>query len=732
LSGILRQRVDAVRDASFGAVGPVALFAVLCVMGLAVVDAFGARMVLDALERFGPPAVAVAALAALLVEVRRRRSLEVALQASEERARFANARLSDAMNSIDDGIQLWDKDERLVAYNRHGFMHSFENGEVPPPGITYREFLERIAWSGIMPEIAGREQAFVEAALQRHRGRRAVSIEHRLTRGRWVSVRWFPTSDGGAVAIVSDITERKRAEAALHDSEAKAQLAHARLLDAIESLPDGFVLWDNRGRMVLYNQASFGRIYSGAWKPPLGIAFPDYLAQLVERGEILAADGNEVDFLRRSAVAFSEGTPAPVEYRLSDGRWIMSHRRRTSDGGMVGILTDVTALKTAQLRAEAAAADVAEKRRQLDTAIEHIDQGLVFFDAEQRLILCNQRYRELFRLSAAVTQPGTPLREILEYSVAIGNYAPEAVDDVVQGRLALAGRSEHHRRWIPLADGRVIEATYEPLAGGGAIGTFRDVTERERATAAVIAAKNAAEAASQAKSRFLAQMSHELRTPLNAILGFSEIIRDRRFGDAAWARYAEYAADINRSGAHLLHVLNDVLYMAQNEGAGPRRLQDDALDLGEQMVQVRSMLAGIARDRGVEIAGEAPVLPALRADRTLVSQLLINLISNAIKFTPPGGAVAVTAGKSDADGLWITVADTGIGIAAEDRERVFEPFFQGLPPPGRAREGVGLGLPICKGIVELHGGTIAIDGAPGRGTCVAVRFPPARTISSHT
>jgi signal transduction histidine kinase len=726
LGNTLRERLIALCDAQYGAVALVGIVFVLGLMLLAAAADPAASGSVATLLNFAAPAVALPAFVGMILERRRRKSLEVAAHASEERARWANAQFVDAISSMTDEFQLWDKDERLVAYS----PQTFAGRDRPRLGVTYGEFLERLAFSGRYPDVAGREREFIAAALHRFRARQHLQVEHRRAQGQWISVRWVPSSDGGAMAIISDITERKNAEAALRASEEKARQAHDRLLDAVDSLQDGFVLWDKHGRLALYNQAIFGRIYSPAWKPPLGIHFEAYLTELTARGEILKADDSEKKYLQESLQGFDDSVPAPVEFRLRDGRWILAHRRRTSDGGMVGILTDITPLKIAQLRAEAIASDLAEKRQQLDTAIEHMVQGLAFYDADQRLVLCNRQYREMFHLPAEVARPGARLSDILEYSMRVRNYAPQERQQLIETRLALAACGEHHQRWMRLADGRVIDSTYEPLPGGGSIGTFRDVTERERATAAVIAAKNAAEAANEAKSRFLAQMSHELRTPLNAVLGFSEIIRDRRFGDAALDRYADYAAEINRSGERLLHTLNDVLYMAQRQGAEPLPLKDDVVELAEEIAHVQSNVADTALQRNIRVFAQVPPdLPRLRADRSLLSQLLHNLISNAIKFTPAGGSVNLTAGVQPGGGVWMRVADTGVGIAAADRDRLFEPFFQIGTPPGRAREGIGLGLPICKDIAELHGGSIRIDSHPGRGTKATVIFPAGRAIA---
>jgi signal transduction histidine kinase len=639
------------------------------------------------------------------------------------------ARLLDAVNSIPDGFQLWDKNERLILYNPSAFVGVFPSDAPPPPGISYREVLERVVRSGKLPITVGHEEEFIEAALYRHRAVPSGQVEHMIEGGRWMSIRWQRASDGGVVSILSDITERKQAEAALLASEERERLAHSRLLDAIESLRGGFMLWDKDERLVLFNQATFGMIYSGTWQPPLGIAFPDYVAELIDHGEIGDADARHPDLVREATEWQSDGMSGSIEYRLEDGRWVLDQRRRTSEGGAVSVLTDVTALKEAQLKAEAAAAGLAEKQRQLDVAIENISQGLVFYDADQRLVLCNRHYQELFCLPDELAQPGVHLREIMEYSVRTGNYTPETATHVVESRLAAAESTERYHGWIHFADGRIIEKIFQPLPDGGAVGTFRDVTKRERTTEALIAAKDAAEAANQAKAKFLAQMSHELRTPLNAIIGFSEIIRDRAYGEAAVVRYADYAADIHSSGHHLLRLINDILHMAKAE-AGLRTLTESIVNIREEAAQAVSMLDRAAHTGGVIIVTDLPSsLPRLQADRRLVLQLFLNLLSNAVKFTSPGGMITMTAGVGPSGDLMIAVDDTGVGIAAEDQAQVFEPFFQSAAPPGRLHEGTGLGLSICKDIMDLHGGSISITSEPGRGTRATLRFPITRMMA---
>jgi signal transduction histidine kinase len=232
----------------------------------------------------------------------------------------------------------------------------------------------------------------------------------------------------------------------------------------------------------------------------------------------------------------------------------------------------------------------------------------------------------------------------------------------------------------------------------------------------------------KAKSDFLARMSHEFRTPLNAIIGFSEMIRDAHVGPLP-ARYREYGGDINGAGRHLLSIVNDILDFSKLED-GRLELRDEMVSVAEAIEACRRMIAAMAERAGVALSVELPgTLPPIRSDELRFRQILLNLMSNAVKFTPTGGRVRVAAGLAT-DGVVITIADTGIGMKEEDIPIALEPFRQIDGALSRRFEGTGLGLPLAKALVELHGGALAIESAPGRGTVMRVLLPLARVTQA--
>lgn len=236
-----------------------------------------------------------------------------------------------------------------------------------------------------------------------------------------------------------------------------------------------------------------------------------------------------------------------------------------------------------------------------------------------------------------------------------------------------------------------------------------------------------AERASRAKSNFLANMSHELRTPLNAILGFSEIIRDRVFGDQALPRYAAYANDIHGSGTHLLKLINDILDLSRIE-AGKWELYEEPVALPGLLAEIERLHAAEARTRGVVLDWRCGPCPELLADRKALTQIMVNLASNAIKFTPKDGTVSLEAFQEGPE-IVLRVTDTGSGIAEQDLPRIMERFGQARHDVAAvAQIGVGLGLPIVKGLAEAHGGSLVVESELGRGTKVTVRFPASRTL----
>ncbi len=259
---------------------------------------------------------------------------------------------------------------------------------------------------------------------------------------------------------------------------------------------------------------------------------------------------------------------------------------------------------------------------------------------------------------------------------------------------------------------------------------MRDSLEQrvEERTGELAEALKAANAASAAKSEFLATMSHELRTPLNAIIGFSEVIMGKMYGPLGDARYSEYVEDINESGQHLLQHINDILELSKIE-AGKTELKEEYVDVGDALDSCLTMVGGRAEESGVEIAcDDTANLPALFADERKFKQIMLNLLSNAIKFTPGGGQVTVKVWYRRDNGYLFQVIDSGIGIALADIPNILAPFQQIDSDLNRTYEGTGLGLPLTKSFVELHGGSLDLQSEVGVGTTVTVRFPAERIV----
>jgi len=266
---------------------------------------------------------------------------------------------------------------------------------------------------------------------------------------------------------------------------------------------------------------------------------------------------------------------------------------------------------------------------------------------------------------------------------------------------------------------------------GGYRGSARIITDAIRQADALREAKSQAEAASATKSVFLANMSHELRTPLNAIIGFSEIMDRQMFGKIGVPRYIDYVKDIRDSAQHLLRLIEDILDLSKAE-AGKMELEESEVDLGSSIRSACLMLRERAKQGGVLLnESVAAELPPLWGDRRRVRQVLLNLVSNAVKFTPRGGTVTVSAAANSDGGLELSVVDTGIGIDPRDIPRVFEPFVQLGRDKAVSGEGTGLGLPLCKELVEMHGGVISLASEIGTGTTVTAIFPPSRSAAKR-
>jgi two-component system cell cycle sensor histidine kinase PleC len=433
-----------------------------------------------------------------------------------------------------------------------------------------------------------------------------------------------------------------------------------------------------------------------------------------------------------------------VPNRAGQYAWIDARGQAAGEAGpdgyrrIIGVMLDVTEERITQSRAEAA-------ENRLRDAINSVSEAFVLWDRTGRLLMCNDNYRNFFGLEPRALKPGAPRETVNKLArLAIKRHLAPA-----DGQPGVRELEMHDGRWLTISERRTAE--------GGLVMTAADITaiktqdEARRLNEAMLreavdklehsqvqladlarkyeAEKIRAEGANKAKSEFLANMSHELRTPLNAINGFSEIMVGEMFGPMGDKRYREYAQDILSSGQHLLALINDILDMSKIE-AGKMNLRFEPINLQDVVDDATRLVRNRAEAAGLTLESDLPEsLPDVEADYRAIKQVLLNLLSNALKFTPHGGAIHVIAEtRQDALGerVRVSVRDTGIGISKADLARLARPFEQIESQHSKTQQGTGLGLALTKSLVEMHDGSLEMASEPGQGTTVSFSLPVRR------
>ncbi|MEQ8964413.1 MAG: PAS-domain containing protein [Azospirillaceae bacterium] len=479
------------------------------------------------------------------------------------------------------------------------------------------------------------------------------------------------------------------------------------------AMPHGVAAFDADQRLRRYNARLAEMLGEARRHLCVGLSRDDFL-DLLPAGP----DGDRAQSRRREELRSGLGLLPVMQWTVADGRAMELRTARGADGGHLVLLTDITAF-TRRTAAEG----------RLMEALRIAPAPILVLDPDDRVFMWNEA---LVRLNAeAMLEVGLPFDALLRrFAGADQQWSdghPVTGDDV---ETWIRRRLEQHRTYRGpfeerMSDDRWYLTTEQRTADGSTVIMHVEISDLRRAEAEARAAKEAADKANRAKSDFLANMSHELRTPLNAVMGFSEIIRDQTLGPVGVRQYAEYAADIHDSGSHLLELVNTILDLSKIE-AGRFELLEQTVDVTAEIATALRLMELRAAKAELRLVDRTPAgLPGLTADRRAVRQMLLNLLSNAVRFTPAGGTVTLAA-EAGPDGLAIRVADTGIGIAPHDLAQVMLPFGQVVEAQRGERTGTGLGLPLVKALIERHGGIFAIDTAPNEGTTVSLTFPPER------
>lgn len=520
--------------------------------------------------------------------------------------------------------------------------------------------------------------------------------------------------------IVSEEKQREQNKR-LQSAIARAETAENTLLNAIESMPEAVAIFDPDDRLYVCNKTYRETYREIIDKVKPGVHFNDLVRYLVEIGRVPEAVGREEEYIA-ARINEHNNPNDPIEQELDDGRIYRLSETKTKYGGTVSIGTDITDIRAREQALK-------ENRAKLEEAqaIAHIGSWLHGASPSE-----HEWSDEVFRILGF--EPGEIEQRYRNFICRVHKNDVERLRSVFEHANAHLEPFETEFRVVH-DDGRIV---YVRLIGRlnsdengvlvSASGTIQDITAQHMFERELMQAKMEAEEGTRSKSLFLANMSHELRTPLNAVIGFSEVLAKEIFGPLSNDRYREYADNIQSSGRHLLSLIDDILEYS--------RLESDTIELHEtefNLLQVaestKTMLEAKANEKRISFSLSKTLDIEVRADERKLKQVLINLVNNAIKFTPEKGLITLDLSADSDSFVSLYVIDNGYGISKDEIKNVMRPFGRTHYSISKSIEGTGLGLPLAKSIVELHGGMLKIkSNAKKPGTTIEIRLPKSRIV----
>ncbi len=612
-----------------------------------------------------------------------------ALKHSEAELRRGNATLQAIIENLPCGLCVFDAGMRLVLHNER-FRRQLDlpdwlfEGQQP----THEQLIRFNAARGEYGP--GDIETLVQARLALLSANAPHAYELVRHDGTVLEARGAPMPGGGLVIAYTDVTERRRAEAAVAESERLMRLVTG-------NTPVRLAYFDQDARLRFANGAAWA--FFGGDEGMLGQTYE----QMVGPERWRQQQSHVADVLRGEAQTYeieSDSISGQRSYAIVN---LTPDIREGRVQGFVGMATDVSQVKRAER-------EVRRAEALLRGAIDAVNEAFVLYDADDRLVFCNDKYREMYATSADLIVPGNTFEYIIRTGAERGQYkeAIGRVDEWVAERLALH-RAADTSLVQQLDDGRWMRIVERRMADGHTVGFRIDITDLMRAT-------EAAEAASLAKSQFLANMSHEIRTPMNAILGMLKLLQRTPLSP----RQLDYADKTERAAHALLGLLNDILDFSKIE-AGKMTLDPRPFALDAVLRDLSVILSTNLGSKPVELLFDIdPAVPgALVGDDMRLQQVLVNLAGNAIKFTDHGEVVVqvrLLARSAQHCRLGFTVRDSGIGISAEQQRRIFQSFSQAEASTTRRFGGTGLGLSISQRLVSMMGGTIGLSSTPGAGS----------------
>lgn len=618
-------------------------------------------------------------------------------------------RLVALFDGLGDGIVVYDAEMRAVAINAQFFaFYGFQPGDVRI-GQSILEIRKAILSMVEPPEDPA--LPFWPDLHQTDIGEARALFANRTPyvetvsgppRRRYQGLRLL-LDNGHAVSITRDMTVEMN-----HLAEIERQKSDLQTI--LDNIGDGVALQTADCRYVTLNER-MSQLYGvppGRIGP--GAAVDDFLLAIPDMAGLPPAEAEAMFEERRAfATGGERGTIATSERRLGNGRTLRVWRNVLADGRRIFVMRDATD-----------EIELEQQREQLEWITETVSEGVLRVEADGRVTAFNRRFVELYEMDPDAVRPGMHVSEIAALGGDLRGLPDHERERLLLERLAFSTGPET-TALRELANGRTLHIRRTFLPGGGTVATLRDVTEEVERRRLIEDARASAEAASRAKSEFIARMSHELRTPMHGVLGMASLLESTALDE----RQRQFLEIIARSGQHMVHLIDDLLMVATLDSFGVH-LEPQPVDIGRLAIDSLDMVRARAEAKGLGIVIEADELCGLMVvgDPHRLTQVLVNLAANAVKFTPQGhirltATAELTAGAA---AIAMVVADTGPGIPPERRGEVFEQFHQLDGSVRRSHEGVGLGLAITRSLVGLMGGTIEIGGAAEGGASFTVRL----------